>query len=120
MTSNLGEITRMGDESDGMRHRASWLAARPWGWALGSVCLWAAPRLSLACAVCGFGREENRMAFLLTTVVLSVLPLMSIGGVVFWIWRQARLQAQEIRSPERTDRGFEPTLAPEGIRGSAL
>ena len=50
-----------------------------------------APRLADACSVCTAGTEdENRLAFLLTTVFLSVLPLAAIGGGVFWLVRRAR------------------------------
>lgn len=51
----------------------------------------AAPRAAEACAVCGAGRdEENRAAFLLTTAFLSLLPLVMVGGFVWWLRRRAR------------------------------
>ncbi len=56
------------------------------------------PQLAAACAVCGFGREENRVAFLVTTVFLSLVPVLSIGAVVFWIWRQARAHSDSVSS----------------------
>jgi len=53
------------------------------------------PEVASACAVCGFGREENRAAFLLTTIFLSALPLVAIGGIVGWLWYRARSCAAE-------------------------
>ena len=43
---------------------------------------------ALACAVCGFGAGESQNAFLLTTGLLTFVPLMFIGGVVFYLWRR--------------------------------
>ncbi len=55
-----------------------------------------APTIAEACSVCMTGREdENRIAFLVTTVFLSLLPLAILGGVVYWIWRRMRDQSQE-------------------------
>lgn len=45
------------------------------------------PDLAHACAVCGFGADESRAAYIGTTVLLSVLPLSVIGGIVFYVWR---------------------------------
>ncbi len=54
---------------------------------LGSALSW--PALSLACPVCFNSRDENRLAFFWTAMVLSVLPLGLIGGALFWVWRRA-------------------------------
>lgn len=49
------------------------------------------PRLAAACAVCFSGRsDEARVAFLATTVLLTGLPLLMIGSVVWWLIRRAR------------------------------
>lgn len=59
------------------------------------VLLWA-PKIVEACSVCSVGREdENRVAFLITTVFLSLLPLAMIGGTVWWFWRRSRQLARE-------------------------
>ena len=51
------------------------------------------PRLSWACAVCngagGFS-EETRTAFIITTALLSLLPLAMIGGFLIWLSRRSR------------------------------
>ena len=49
------------------------------------------PKLASACAVCGAGRDEGaRQAFLWTTGLLSVLPPLMVGGLVWWLVRRAR------------------------------
>jgi hypothetical protein len=49
------------------------------------------PRFAAACAVCFTGRaDETRVAFLATTGLLSALPLLLIGSLVWWIRRRAR------------------------------
>jgi hypothetical protein len=53
------------------------------------------PELAQACAVCGVGREENRMAFLLTTIFLSILPLLAIGGIVGWLRHRSKVVERE-------------------------
>jgi len=49
-----------------------------------------APELARACAVCGAGanEDESRVAYLLTTVALSALPLGMLGGFAFWLRRE--------------------------------
>ena len=49
------------------------------------------PRASWACAVCTSGTEDsNRLAFILTTALLSFLPLLMVGGIVWWLRRRVR------------------------------
>ena len=59
------------------------------------------PQAALACAVCSSGKEEaNRVAFSVTTAVLSVLPLLMVGGLVWWLRRRARdLDSRGIPEP---------------------
>ena len=50
-----------------------------------------APRASQACAVCTSGTEDaNRLAFIITTALLSFLPLLIVGGFVWWLRRRTR------------------------------
>ncbi len=49
-----------------------------------------APQISDACAVCFSSSDENRMAFALTTILLTALPLVMIGSATFWLRRLAR------------------------------
>jgi cbb3-type cytochrome oxidase subunit 3 len=56
----------------------------------------ATPALALACAVCGTsGIENNSWAYFAMTMVLSGLPLGMIGGVVYWVYRQAAKAEQQ-------------------------
>lgn len=44
---------------------------------------------ALACTVCGGGgREESKTAFLITTALMSSVPLASIGGLVYFLHRR--------------------------------
>jgi hypothetical protein len=51
------------------------------------------PHAALACSVCYSANDGNRLAFLLTTIFLSFLPLGIIGGVVYWLWRHVAARA---------------------------
>jgi hypothetical protein len=54
-----------------------------------ALVVWA-PRIGHACAVCFSGREDGaRIAFIGTTALLTLLPLVMIGGVAWWLWRRA-------------------------------
>lgn len=58
--------------------------------------------LAHACPSCASPLEENRQAFVDTTIFLTVVPLMLIGGLIWWIRRKVRQmeQAPEIPVPE--------------------
>jgi len=51
------------------------------------------PSVALACPVCFSANEQNRLAFLGTTVFMTVLPLTMIGGVVYWLREKYRDEA---------------------------
>jgi heme/copper-type cytochrome/quinol oxidase subunit 2 len=54
------------------------------------------PGLVSACSVCTAGREEeNQLAFLLSTIFMSLLPLIVIGTIVFALWRRIRKLEEE-------------------------
>lgn len=58
------------------------------------------PALAEACAVCGAARSEaSRDAFIATTVFMTLLPLLAIGGVVLWLRRRARRLAEPSVAP---------------------
>jgi len=63
--------------------------------ALSTAVLLCCPAAAHACAVCFSATEQNRVAFLVTTIVLSLLPLGLIGGGLLWLRRQARLMFEE-------------------------
>lgn len=39
----------------------------------------------LACSVCGYATEASRSAFILTTALLTFVPLLFIGAVVYYL-----------------------------------
>ena len=74
---------------------------------LAVACFVLAPELASACAVCSAGRdEENRFAFLATTIFMSLFPLSIIGGMGLWLRKRAR----ELSGlPVEEDEGSEAT-----------
>ncbi|HSM60306.1 MAG TPA: hypothetical protein VK849_05890 [Longimicrobiales bacterium] len=48
------------------------------------------PEVAHACPVCFDPREENRFAFLATTVFMSLFPLSIVGGFGVWLRKRAR------------------------------
>jgi hypothetical protein len=61
-------------------------------------------RVGHACAVCIDLGSRSTGAFTLSTVFLSLMPLVMVGGVAFWIRRALRQRANH---PEG---GFSPDL----------
>ena len=77
-----------------MAVRAAWTAA------VSAVAL-LAPRLALACAVCGANLDtRSQNAFVETTVFLSLLPISMFGGFAFWIWRRYKAQERALQAAE--------------------
>jgi hypothetical protein len=58
------------------------------------LALVAVPEWAAACAVCGAGvdDDQSRIAYLITSGVLSVLPLALFGGFLLWLRQRARRQ----------------------------
>lgn len=56
------------------------------------------PSVALACSVCTAGRdEENAAAFLLTTIFMSILPLLALGTLLYVLWRRfQKLEAESV------------------------
>ena len=46
------------------------------------------PGIAKACSVCFSGREESLEAFYLTTIFLTLLPLIMLGSIGFWLFQQ--------------------------------
>ena len=63
------------------------------------------PAQALACPVCALvGSGDNTWAYKAMSVMLIMLPLVMIGGAVFWLSRMATLADAELPSPERRKR----------------
>ncbi|TNE90097.1 MAG: hypothetical protein EP330_09725 [Deltaproteobacteria bacterium] len=58
-----------------------------WAVALAGLTL---PGVAEACAVCFSATESNRGAFIGTTVFLTILPLLMIGSVAFYVYRRVK------------------------------
>tara|TARA_B100000902_G_C26872312_1_gene698328 strand:- start:249 stop:479 length:231 start_codon:yes stop_codon:yes gene_type:complete len=50
---------------------------------------------SYSCAVCGFGDDPAREAFILTTGILTAVPLLFIGGLIFLLRKKIRQAKNE-------------------------
>jgi hypothetical protein len=71
------------------------------------------PSTASACPVCWSPNNSALGAFLLTGVVISVLPLLMIG-IGLWWWRHAQGAARRF---ERRLRGPSPDLGDEASKG---
>ena len=49
----------------------------------------ALPKSADACAVCAAAMDRNNTAFIITTTLLSLLPLAMTGAALWWIARHA-------------------------------
>ena len=63
------------------------------------------PSIASACSVCTAGRdEENAAAFLITTIFMSVLPLLALGTFVYVLWRRfQKLEAETAQHRTRQE-----------------
>jgi hypothetical protein len=59
------------------------------------------PSAAAACPVCGFGEDESRVAYIGTTVFLSVLPVALIVGFVLYVRRLMKVEETSRRGPAR-------------------
>ncbi|HEX5065566.1 MAG TPA: hypothetical protein VFY49_05595 [Myxococcota bacterium] len=73
----------------------------------------AAPRLALACSVCSAYREDaaNR-AFVLTTIFLSVTPLLMFGGFGAWLYLRHKKRERALAVAVTPTPAREPVTAP--------
>jgi hypothetical protein len=44
---------------------------------------------ALACAVCFSGRDESRVAYLLTAIFMTALPIVALGIGIYWVVKKA-------------------------------
>lgn len=63
---------------------------RRWSLSMVAVAVGSVADLARACPSCASPLEENRQAFVDTTILLTFLPLIMIGGFIWWLRRKAR------------------------------
>lgn len=74
-------------------------------WVAFGIC--ALPSLARACPVCFASQnDENRIAYVVSSVGLTLLPFAVLGGILFWVWRRAK--AADVPAP----------VAPESVPAS--
>ncbi len=62
---------------------------------LGLACL--APRAAEACAVCVSSRDDgSQLGFMLGTLIMTPMPFLVVGGVIFFLRRRYRNAAPEL------------------------
>jgi hypothetical protein len=61
--------------------------------ALAALALPAQP--ALACAVCFSGRQEGRVAYLLTTIFMTSIPLIALAIGIYWVVKKANASERE-------------------------
>jgi hypothetical protein len=44
---------------------------------------------ALACAVCFSGRDESRVAYLLTTIFMTSIPIFALAAGIYWVVKRA-------------------------------
>lgn len=60
-----------------------------------------APSLAMACATCSDPEDASNGAFLVSTIFLSFLPLVAIGGLVYGVWRHMNRRPEAPRAIQR-------------------
>jgi SNF family Na+-dependent transporter len=71
------------------------------------------PTIAEACAVCTAGRdEENALAFLLSTIGMSLMPLVALGTLVFVLWRRIQKLEAEGRTAAAAKTPIESPATP--------
>ena len=74
-------------------------ASTAWGLLL-ALALPLLPAAASACAVCFSGRDETRLAYIVTTGILTFLPLGMFAAFGFWLRSRVRQRAAEASRAE--------------------
>jgi hypothetical protein len=69
---------------------AVWRHLARWNLALAALAMAWSADLAYACPSCASPLEENRQAFVDTTIFLTLVPLVMMGGFIWWIRRKLR------------------------------
>ena len=75
-----------------------------WFWALAVM----VPQSAFACAVCFGGEDDNRQAFIDTTVILTVAPLIIVGLFIWMLIRRIskveKLRQEQLAADQKEHR----------------
>jgi hypothetical protein len=67
------------------------------------------PRVAHACPVCFAAKNDaSRVAFIVTTGFLTALPLVVLGGLIYWVFRRSRALEQQERADELASATHQP------------
>jgi len=55
-----------------------------------------APRVSEACAVCSFRDDGSQRGFMIGTLIMTTLPFLVIGSIMFFVRRRLRGAAPDL------------------------
>jgi len=53
---------------------------------------------ALACAVCFSGRDESRVAYLLTTIFMTAIPMIALAAGIYWVVKKFNEAERDARS----------------------
>jgi hypothetical protein len=80
--------------------------------ALIAFAAWSVPAWALACPVCFSAKDEaNRVAFFVSTMFMTALPLVLLGAFIAWVARRARALEAEERAERMAAAGQSPPAA---------
>jgi hypothetical protein len=71
-----------------------------WAGAVGLMLGWLVPVRAFACPMCFGGNNQNQEAFLYGSLFLMIVPVVSIGSLLYWAYR--RTKALENLAPPPT------------------
>jgi len=46
--------------------------------------------IAQACSVCGFGEDGSRWAFIFTTGLMTLVPLLMLGGGIYFVYKKSK------------------------------
>jgi len=78
------------------------------------TCLGLFPVYISACSVCFVGKEGTMEAYYGTAIVLSLLPLLMVGGLAFWVFRRYKQNSDLSEDNLPPNRPMHPHHTPSG------
>jgi hypothetical protein len=72
------------------RDRSSKAHYGTWGGAFALMLAWLSPASALACPMCFGGNNQNQEAFLYGSLFLMIVPVVSIGSLLYWAYRRTK------------------------------